>query len=636
MLRAIPKIKLVAVTALLLLSIGLYVAWHQFGKDRRQPRSNVSYQKLERQVADLTRDGKQKGDREKFKQAERLVRQAMSGDAYSATLEALLAEVQLAGWDRFAIKGFADKPPTTALQRAEKALRLDPQSYRALNVLAFYHELSGRPDLALDADDRLLALNPRDLRAMIHKSRCLLELKRYGEVEVLLGRALKVARASGEDEEVVKVQEFFGILYTRQGKYKKAEEVLRASLKTTLDAPRRMAACPYTALGELYRAMGDHRQEAEYFIKAADWEAEWHQMQWAAARACLAANDLENAHRYIKRALALSNKAIYRALKVKIEAAIKRADAAASSPAAALAVALESFAGNRFAEARRHLERARGGGVEVRRRVLSGFILMLEKKYEQARAQFQQVLEQNPRESGARVGLGHLAIIRKDYKAAKQLLQAADAPGADGAHGPARSICTTRSYCWLVRRMAGLGMGWIASNQNLHVEAIGHFDRILSLHADDVFALLGKGNSQNALSQLKQAEASLGRVLKLDPGNKYAMAELALVKYNRGQDAQAERMFKAALKLDPRRYTCPHEGLGLIYLRAGKLDRAKASFRKAIAINPNIEYRKFNGLARILIREGNHAKARELLRRSIKNYPFDDTARKLLRSIEGK
>lgn len=74
----------------------------------------------------------------------------------------------------------------------------------------------------------------------------------------------------------------------------------------------------------------------------------------------------------------------------------------------------------------------------------------------------------------------------------------------------------------------------------------------------------------------------------------------------------------------------------MIYLRAGKLDRAKASFRKAIAINPNIEYRKFNGLARILIREGNHAKARELLRRSIKNYPFDDTARKLLRSIEGK
>ena len=636
MLRAFPKTRLVVVAALLLLCIGLAFAWLGAGKDGQQPRPKASYLELEKRVADLLRAGKHSGDRDTFKQAERLLRQAMSGDVNSPTLHALLALVELDGWDRFAIKGLGDKPPSTVLQRAEEALRLDPHNHRALNVLARHHELGGRHDLALSADNRLLALYPRDLYALEHKCRCLLKLKRYGEVEVLLRRALKVAVASGKDDEVVKFQEFFGTLYTRQGRYKEAEKMLRASLKKVLASPRRMAACPYTSLGELYRTMGDHRQEAEYYIKAAQWEAGWHQTQWAAARACLAARDYQNARKYIRRALALSEQAIYRALEVKIEAAIKRADAAALSPAAALPAALESFAGNRFAEAGLHLERSAGERGDLRRQVLSGFILLLEKKYERARAQFQQAQKRTSGEAGAAAGLGHLAIIRKDYKAAKTLLQGAAEPAADGTGGPDRVRCTVRTYCWLVRRMAGLGRGWIAANQNRHVEAIGHFDRILSQNGDDIFALLGKGNSQNALSRLGQAEASLGRVIKLDPGNKYAMAELALVKYNRGQDVQAEQMFKAALKLDPRRYTCPHEGLGLIYLRAGKLKRAKASFNKAIAINPDIEYRKYNGLARILIREGNFTKARALLRRSIKNYPFDGTARKLLLSIQGK
>ena len=179
-------------------------------------------------------------------------------------------------------------------------------------------------------------------------------------------------------------------------------------------------------------------------------------------------------------------------------------------------------------------------------------------------------------------------------------------------------------------------MGWVSANTNKHELAMAYFDRVLARAPEDLFALLGKGNSLNALGMLGPAEKYLKRVLALDPDNQYATAELALVKFNRGDDAASEKLFLAALAEEPNRYTCPHEGLGMIYLRAGKLDKARASFDKAIKINPDIEFKKYNGLARIYIKEGKVERARALLRKSIKNYPYDGEARGLLESIKGK
>ena len=159
----------------------------------------------------------------------------------------------------------------------------------------------------------------------------------------------------------------------------------------------------------------------------------------------------------------------------------------------------------------------------------------------------------------------------------------------------------------------------------------------LANQEEDLFALLGKGNSLNAMGKLDPAQEQFDRVLGIDKHNKYAMAELALVNFNRGQFDRAESLFKAAMARDASaRYTCPYEGLGMVYLRAGKLKQAKDHFKKAIKINPNIEYKKFNGLARIMIREGKLDRARELLRKSVENYPYDDEAKKLAESIRDR
>ena len=73
-----------------------------------------------------------------------------------------------------------------------------------------------------------------------------------------------------------------------------------------------------------------------------------------------------------------------------------------------------------------------------------------------------------------------------------------------------------------------------------------------------------------------------------------------------------------------------------MYLTQGKEEAAAEHFKKAIAINKDVEYKKYNGLAKIYVKQKKYAKARELLEKSIKNYPYDDEARELLKTITTK
>jgi tetratricopeptide (TPR) repeat protein len=71
----------------------------------------------------------------------------------------------------------------------------------------------------------------------------------------------------------------------------------------------------------------------------------------------------------------------------------------------------------------------------------------------------------------------------------------------------------------------------------------------------------------------------------------------------------------------------------LLYLRQGKTAQAQQNFQKAIEINPSIEYKKYNGLAKIRLREGRIDEARRLLEQSVRNYPYDPEAKKLLQEL---
>ncbi|MCC6157263.1 MAG: tetratricopeptide repeat protein [Deltaproteobacteria bacterium] len=107
-----------------------------------------------------------------------------------------------------------------------------------------------------------------------------------------------------------------------------------------------------------------------------------------------------------------------------------------------------------------------------------------------------------------------------------------------------------------------------------------------------------------------------------------------MIHYTRGDNSKAEKYFNEALASGGETYSCPYEGLGLVYLRAGKIDQAEDLLEKAIEMSPDHEHKKFNALAKIRIREGKLTEAAELLRHSIKIFPYGDEAPRLLKSIE--
>lgn len=585
-------------------------------------------------------------DLSKLRQAASLLQAALPRTQERDRVYTMMAFLELARGDFQSTAG-KTPPPAVALKYAQAALKENPKNWRALEALAMYHDRRNAPADALEAYERILRLDPNNGLFIILKSKSLYELGRYTEAEGFLKKELLQARARDDNEQLIKAQELLGMVYIKQGKYKLAEEVLLSGVETLKRAKHKLANCPYMALSQLYLATGDREKVAVNTKKAADWEPRRPGMQFNAAKEFLAVGDTASALTYIDRALALRDDPDYHALKTRIQASHGATGAAAphgpsaegqepASPRRAFRSAMESFEKHRFEAALSFLQQAQASGVQARHRVLQGFILLLKSNPEEAAKLFAKAGKQDRDDSGAEVGMGHLAIIRRDYLRARNRLLPAVKKQGRLFGDPGRTLTAAHPYPWLVYRMACLGMGWVAANQNKHTLALTYFERVLTHKKDDIFSLLGKGNSLNALNLLQQAERTMNRVLELDPKNRHAMANLALVKYNRDQDAEAERLFKAALKQGQGRYTCPHEGLGMVYLRAGRIAEAKASFNKAITINPHIEYKKFNGLAKIMIREGNYKKARSLLRKSIKNYPYDGEAKKLLTSLRGR
>jgi len=427
---------------------------------------------------------------------------------------------------------------------------------------------------------------------------------RQGRTGEAMAALREVIKKAGDDQTWtrMKAREFLGRILMEAGKYAEAERVLKLAAVDFERLRRRRSfkvACPYQALGALYAHTGRQSSAVSSFIKAADLEPGSEKMQYDAALESMVAGDFLTAEKYVARAIKLA----------------------------------------------RRPRRAMGGAARDkphRYLVLKGFILLPLRRYAEARRLFRQVLATEQRDPGARAGLGHLAVVRRQYPEASRHLRVALAGGKEllsmyGARPKPDSLRKPgRVYGWLCHRMASLGLGWVAANQGRHGQAIGYFDGTLAHRPSDMLALLGKGNSLNALGKLDRAEALFSRLSAMYPDDPYVAAESALVQLNRRRLDRAEAGFKRAARLGHKKYTCPYEGLGLVYMRRGQLARAKKNFKRAISNNPDIEFKKYNGLARIYIKEGRLKEARRLLKKSMGNYPHDDEARKLLASLEGK
>jgi tetratricopeptide (TPR) repeat protein/Leucine-rich repeat (LRR) protein len=453
-----------------------------------------------------------------------------------------------------------------------------PQDAEAIRTMADLKALQSDEDqrkLAAALYRNIIKLHPTDTSARLGLGKVLASLEQYEKAENSLFLAVKFFQAKNNMHGVEESRNALGKLYISQGRYNQAEELFRASVlgrQINRDEERNRInwGCAYQGMGELYSA-----------LRTSD--------SYQGSDANTAAPVSPDAKTHFQIALNEYQQGAYRQARTEIDAALLLSD-------------------------------------ENPYHIFKGFLLLLEKNYPEAEAIFANALKTNKDEIGALAGLGHLGIIRKDYAYARSIL--------DSAHKAAHAFEEANLYESWIHQQILLGLGWVAANQNQHVLALEHFNECLSIAPDDLLALLGKGNSLIGLRRMADAQEVFDRVLELDSTNPYALAELGIIKLERGAVDEAESNLKLALEGGGELFTCPYEGLGLLYLKRGKLDEAKKSFERAIEINPNIEYRKFNELAKLYIKEGKREKAKPLLLKSIENFPYDSEAERLLKELQ--
>lgn len=407
---------------------------------------------------------------------------------------------------------------------------------------------------------KTLELYPGDLETLVNLSKAYLALNDIEQSKNYAIKAIKLAKKPDNSFDVNVGTYMLGLAYKQEGNFDKAEELFK---KATIQEDGKPWACAYQSLGWLYTETGRPGKAAEMEVKVAGMYS-------------------ENPHWGYQAALKLLEVGNYTEALVWIDRAIKLKP-------------LDHFYS------------------------LKGLLLLFKRDYENAKGILDRLVNENPDNLEALTGLGHLAIINKDYDQAVELFS--------------KSLVKKTEIKPFFFEMACIGIGWAYANRNMHTTALHFYDQALKNRADSILALLGKGNSLIGLQKADQAQVVLERVLELQPGNPYAKAELAVIRLSKGEVKQAEEDFKQALSEDEKNYTCPYEGLGLLYLRQGEFEKAKRNFEKAIKINPDIEYKKFNGLAKIYIKEGRIAEAEKLLKKSIENFPYNDEAKKLLDEI---
>jgi tetratricopeptide (TPR) repeat protein len=519
----------------------------------------------------------------------------------------------------------------------------DPEPYILMAELCCGTDAGRDPERGKTLFLQVLAMGKALARADTGLGACYYNQALYADAETYLKAALASARPR-DRVQVRRAKEFLGRIYTAQGKFALAEQVLHEILAGQDEHGQAYAeylGCPNQALGVLYSRLGHSRKMVEHFIKAAEIETGLPNTQYEAALRCYLIGDNEGAMKYVDRALALARDRNYQELKERIlwasgkTAAIPKYEASGDNPLANFFFALDSYEYGNYAGAERHIDlMLRRTPQDARFNTVKGFLALLQQKYDDAHRLFSKAARSDPQDRGAQAGLGHVAVIRKDYAAAQKSLTPIITSFAPYFAAESKEISTAPKYDWFTYEMACLGMAWTNANQARHEEAIGYYDRILLRKPYDAYALLGKGNSLAGLRRFDEAEGLFRTVLEMDPENPYAHAELGIIQYNRGDDAGAEGSFRQALAREGEKYTCPYEGLGLVYLRQGKVEEARRNFERSIKINPDIEYKKFNGLAKIYLKEGRLKEAEKLLRKSVANYPYDGEAGELLSDLE--
>jgi len=557
-----------------------------------------------------------------------------------SNVPALIVQARLtAQGDGAPLVAFPGAAPHDAVVWFEAALAEDPTNVHAHVMLIDLLQRSMQRQQAVQASRRFLASCPDSVDARFGLGLSLLGTGQRDEAEEVLLELLRVATPEQLEKSGQQTAEALSHLYFQQGESQRAEEILLTTTRlvrsqTQLGGERMQPACAFTALGRLYKSQQRGAEALEAYEAAVALEPSNRITLVSLLSLCLDLGDLACAERVLERVPPDSSRHLVEDQQARLEA-LRRAPSdpvgfAEDSSSRALRRVLAAMQLHDFQGARSEMEGI-STEAEPRLLVLAGFLALLEGHNDVAEANLRQAATHPATALGSELGLAHLAIAqRRELDARASILAVSDGLEAAGVSDDHLE----QGYQRFLSRMANLGLAWTHANRGEHETAVGYYDRNLAVNPLEIFALIGRGSSLNGLGRHDEAAHALDTVLALDADNPYALAEMGLVAFNRHDDAAAEDYFQRSLANAPEGYTCPHEGLGLVYLRQGLREQARESLATAIEVDPDIEYLKYNGLARIHMDEGRLDEAEALLRKSTSNYPYDGTARDMLAELQ--
>jgi arylsulfatase A-like enzyme/Flp pilus assembly protein TadD len=152
-------------------------------------------------------------------------------------------------------------------------------------------------------------------------------------------------------------------------------------------------------------------------------------------------------------------------------------------------------------------------------------------------------------------------------------------------------------------------------------KALEVYRRSVELEPNDETLHLGIAAVHLARGELEESEQALERALAIEPKAALAYVSRGRIAMRRQDEEQALRHFEKAIELDPGG-TGPaaHNEIGVMHLRAWRLEEARGAFRNALEIDA-LNGSAHAGLANVLIEEGKLDEAMRELRVALRFNP---------------
>jgi Tfp pilus assembly protein PilF len=292
-------------------------------------------------------------------------------------------------------------------------------------------------------------------------------------------------------------------------------------------------------------------------------------------------------------------------------------------------------------------------------------VLLMQGRLEEAGRHFRRVLEAEPDNARAALGLARLAQRRGDLqKALGYLQQAVSSPLVRkaaltlraevqqqlGAAEPARADLHAAArlkddplwpdpYVEEVERLtvgvqAQLAFASRLFHQGRGPEAVAILEEMARAAPEDDRVFLALGETRLRLGDSAGAEQALRHALALTPDAAEAHFYLGNALFKQDKPGAAERSFRRAVELKPA-HALAHYNLGHCRLRQGDRDGAITAFRAALRYRPGYADAHTN-LGDLLAQQGKDDEALAHLEQAVRLAPQDERARRLLAEVKAR